>query len=150
MPDGQTATARDLSAWSGRTIIDRNGDEIGEIDFLYVDRDTERPEWAGVLNLRLLGMRPALVPLARASLRGDRVHIPNVTKEQVRNAPYVEPDASLSDADEALIAHYYRLSPRIWRRPVPPKPPEGPSRRPRRPAIGRPGPLREDQGGVVW
>lgn len=132
MADVQTATEGDLSHWSGRTLIDRNGEEIGEVDFLYVDRGTERPEWAGVLNLHLLGMRPALVPLARAWVRGHRVRVPNVTKQQVRNAPYVEPDAGLSDADEALLAGYYRLGPRVSRRPSAPKPPAGPRRRPRR------------------
>ncbi|MDQ3587194.1 MAG: PRC-barrel domain-containing protein [Actinomycetota bacterium] len=133
----QTATEGDLRDWSGRTLIDRNGEEIGEIDFLYVDRGTERPEWAGVLNLHLLGMRPALVPLARASVRGHRVRVPNVTKQQVRGAPYVEPDAGLSEADEALLAGYYRLSPRVSRRPMPPKPPAGPRRRPRPPGRSR-------------
>jgi len=135
MADAQTAAGPDLHDWSGRTLIDRNGEEIGEIDFLYVDRETERPEWAGVLNLHLLGMRPALVPLARASVRGRQVRVPNVTKEQVSRAPYVEPDAGLSDADEELLAAYYRLSPRVSRRPTPPKPPTGPRRRPRRPRV---------------
>jgi hypothetical protein len=120
----------DPSEWSGRTLVDRNGERIGEVDFLYVDRESARPEWAGVLNLHLLGMRPALVPLRRASGRGREVRVPNVTKEQVRAAPYVEPDVGLSDEDEALLAAHYRL--RV-RRPTPPKPPGGPRRRPRAP-----------------
>ena len=131
MPEVRDATP-DLDQWSGRTLIDRNGERIGEVDFLYVDRDTERPEWAGVLNLHLLGMRPALVPLRRASTRGRQVRVPNVTKEQVRNAPYVEPDLGLSDEDEELLADYYRL--RV-RRPTPPKPPSGRRRSPRPPAV---------------
>ncbi|MDQ3719944.1 MAG: PRC-barrel domain-containing protein [Actinomycetota bacterium] len=135
MAKAQTAAGPDLRDWSGRTLVDRAGEEIGEIDFLYVDRETERPEWAGVLNLHLLGMRPALVPLARASVRGSRVRVANVTKDQVRCAPYVEPDAGLSDADEELLADYYRLSPRMSRRPAPPMPPAGPRRRPRRPSV---------------
>lgn len=133
MTDAQTVPDGHLRDWSGRTLIDRNGEEIGEVDFLYVDRETERPEWAGVLNLHLFGTRPALVPLGRATGSGHRVRIGNVTKEQVRNAPYVEPGAGLLDADEALLVSYYRLRRGVSRRPVPPKPPEGPRRRPRRP-----------------
>jgi len=136
MANAQTAEGPDLRDWSGRTLVDRNGEEIGEVNFLYVDRDTQRPEWAGVLNLHLLGMRPALVPLARASVRGRRVRVPNVTKQQVSRAPHVEPDAELSDADAELLAGYYRLSPRVSRRPTPPKPPAAPRRRPRRPSAG--------------
>ena len=71
MPEVRSGFTPDLDEWSGRTLIDRNGERIGEVDFLYVDRDTDRPEWAGVLNLHLLGMRPALVPLRRASTRGQ-------------------------------------------------------------------------------
>ena len=88
-----------------------------------------------MLNLHLLGTRPALVPLRRASTRG-KVRVPNVTKEQVRNAPHVEPDLGLSDEDEELLATYYRL--RV-RRPTPPKPPAGPRRPPRPPGLPEPG-----------
>ncbi len=128
MAKEKTAAEGHLEDWSGRTLIDQNGEKIGEIGFLYVDRRTQRPEWAGVLNLRLLGMRPALVPLARASVHEDRVRVANVTRQQVRSSPYVEPDAGLSDADEALLAGHYRLRRRVTRRPAPPKPPAGPRR----------------------
>jgi hypothetical protein len=130
MPEVRSEPTPDPDDWSGRTLIDRNGERIGEVDFLYVDRSTDRPEWAGVLNMHLLGMRPALVPLRRASTRGRQVRVPNVTKEQVRNAPHVEPDLGLSDEDEELLASYYRL--RV-RRPTPPKPPTKPRRSPRPP-----------------
>ena len=125
------AKGADLAEWSGRTLIDRNGERIGEVDFLYVDSDSDRPEWAGVLNLHLLGMRPALVPLRRASVRGREVRLSNVTRAQVRSAPYVEPAQGLSEEDEALLLGHYRLLRGVPRRPTPPKPPTGPRRRPR-------------------
>jgi hypothetical protein len=133
MPEARSAIEDHLHEWSGRTLIDRNGERIGEVDFLYVDSDSGRPEWAGVLNLHLLGTRPALVPLKRATVRGREVRVANVTKELVRRAPHVEPDRGLSDEDEQLLAGYYRLRPRITRRPTPPRPPGGPRRRPRSP-----------------
>lgn len=132
MAEAREASDAQVTDWSGRTLVDRNGEEIGEVDFLYVDRETDRPEWAGVLNLHLLGMRPALVPLARASVLGQVVRIRNVTKEQVRNAPYVEPGAGLPDTEEARLVDYYRLRRGVSRRPAPPKPPAGPRRPPRR------------------
>ena len=133
MPEPRSAAGEKLHEWSGRTLVDRNGERIGEVDFLYVDHESGRPEWAGVLNLHLLGMRPALVPLRRAAVRGREVRVGNVTKEQVRRAPYVEPERGLSEEDEELLAGYYRLRPRVTRRPTPPRPPYGPRRRPRAP-----------------
>lgn len=134
MTSAHGATDAKLQEWSGRTLIDRNGEVIGDVDFLYVDRETERPEWAGVLNLHLLGTRPALVPLARASVRGGCVRVGNVTKEQVRNAPHVEPDVGLPDEEEALLVEYYRLGRGVRRPPRPPRSPRGPRARPRGPS----------------
>jgi hypothetical protein len=110
--------------WAGRTVVDRRGERIGEIDFLYVD-ESGRPEWAGVLNVHLLGMRPALVPLRRASVEGREVRLRH-TRDQVRSAPYVSPDQELSDEDEALLLRHYRLPRGVSRRPGPPRPPRSP------------------------
>ena len=130
MPDdGERPTPTSTTGRDGRSSTETANGSERSISCTST-RDTDRPEWAGVLNLHLLGMRPALVPLRRASTRGRQVRVPNVTKEQVRNAPHVEPDLGLSDEDEELLATYYRL--RV-RRPTPPKPPTGPRRRPPRP-----------------
>ena len=117
--------------WSGRTLVDRKGERIGEVDFVYVDDASGRPEWAGVLNLRLLGMRPALVPLRRASRHGHAVRLRNVTSDQVRSAPYVPPDRGMSEEDEELLMRHYRL-------PRRPRAPDGPRQRPRPPRVGGP------------
>ena len=121
----------DPAEWSGRTLVDRKGDRIGEVDFVYVDDASGRPEWAGVLNLRLLGMRPAIVPLRRASLQGEAIRLRNVTRSQVRSSPYVPPDRGMSDEDEELLMRHYRL-------PRRPRAPGGPRQRPRPPRVGAP------------
>lgn len=121
----------DPEEWSRRTLVDRKGERIGEVDFVYVDDYSGRPEWAGVLNLRLLGMRPALVPLRRASPHGDAVRLRNVTKEQVRSSPYVAPDRGMSDEDEELLMRHYRL-------PRRPRAPGGPRQPPRPPRVAGP------------
>jgi hypothetical protein len=119
----------DPEEWSRRTLVDRKGERIGEVDYVYVDDVSGLPKWAGVLNLRLIGMRPALVPLRRASLQGEAVRLRNVTKAQVRAAPYVPPDRGLSEEDEDLLLRHYRLPRGVKRRPAPPKPPRGPTLR---------------------
>ena len=54
--------------WEGRTLKDRNGDKIGKIDALYVDQETDKPEWA-LVNTGLFGTKSSFVPLAGASER---------------------------------------------------------------------------------
>ena len=95
--------------WRGRTLTDANGDKVGKIDDLYVDQHTDKPEWARV-NTGLFGSRSSFVPLAAASPKGEDVSVPNVTKDQVKNAPNVEPDAELSEGEEAQLFEHYGVS----------------------------------------
>src|SRR5688500_7280645 len=32
--------------WRGRTAVDREGDKLGTIEEIYLDAETQRPEWA--------------------------------------------------------------------------------------------------------
>ena len=56
--------------WQGRTLKDRNGDKIGTIDALYVDQETDKPEWA-LVNTGLFGSKASFVPLAGATPREE-------------------------------------------------------------------------------
>ena len=84
--------------WRDRTVIDRNGEKIGKIDELYLDHQTDKPEWASV-HTGLLGTKRSFVPLAGATPKGEDVQVP-VSKEQVKGAPGVEPDRELSEREE--------------------------------------------------
>ena len=95
--------------WCGCTLIDSDGDRIGEVDYLYVDEATGQPKWAGVLNSPLLGARAALVPLALAFADGEHIWVPSVTREQVRSAPNIEPDRELGEQDVARLSRHYGL-----------------------------------------
>jgi sporulation protein YlmC with PRC-barrel domain len=64
-----------VRSWQGRTMVDRDGDRIGEIDAIYVDDQTGEPEWA-LVNTRLFGSRSTFVPIAQATARGDQVQVP--------------------------------------------------------------------------
>jgi uncharacterized protein (TIGR02271 family) len=91
--------------WSGRTIVGSDGEKIGKIDDLYLDRHSDKPEWARV-HTGLLGTKRSFVPLAGARPQGEDVHVP-VSNDQVKDAPNVEPDGELSEQDEvALFEHY--------------------------------------------
>jgi sporulation protein YlmC with PRC-barrel domain len=34
--------------WNGRTVIGSDGEKIGKVDELYLDRESDQPEWARV------------------------------------------------------------------------------------------------------
>jgi hypothetical protein len=65
MPDLDT-----IGSWQGRTMVDRDGDRIGNIDAIYVDDQTGQPQWA-LVNTGLFGTRSTFVPIAQAAARGD-------------------------------------------------------------------------------
>jgi uncharacterized protein (TIGR02271 family) len=93
--------------WQGRTLKDRSGDKIGTIDALYVDQQTDKPEWA-LVNTGLFGSKSSFVPLAGASPQGDDV-VATVEAQQVKDAPKLSPDENLSEEQEAELFRHYGI-----------------------------------------
>lgn len=93
--------------WSGRTLKDRSGDKIGEIDAIYVDDQTDKPEWALVAT-GLFGGKATFVPLAGATPEGEDVLAP-VDKDQIKAAPKVDADQELSEQEEAELFRHYGI-----------------------------------------
>jgi len=94
-------------AWQGRTMVDPAGDKLGTIDAIYLDDETGQPEWATVAS-GLFSAKTAFVPLAQAQDTGDSVQVP-YDKQQVKNAPAMPVDGSLSQDDEAELYRHYGL-----------------------------------------
>lgn len=89
----------------GRTLVDQAGEKIGKIDELYRDDQGGQPEWATV-HTGLFCTKSHFVPLAGASPDGEDVRV-NVTKEQVKDAPSVDPDGQLSEQEESRLLEHY-------------------------------------------
>jgi hypothetical protein len=104
MPTPSIETVR---GWLGRVMIDRDGNRIGEITDLYLDNETGRPEWA-VVRTGLFGLRSTFAPLAEATEVGEQVQIRH-QRAQVKDAPNIEPDGQLSEAEEAGLYRHYGL-----------------------------------------
>ena len=102
MPDIDT-----VRTWQGRTLLDRDGDRIGTIDAIYLDDQTGQPEWA-LVNTGLFGTKSSFVPLAQASQSDDDVRVP-YDKQLVKDAPRVDPDQHLSEAEERQLWRHYGL-----------------------------------------
>jgi hypothetical protein len=102
MPDINT-----VRAWEGRTLVDRDGNPVGSINAIYLDDRTGQPEWA-LVNTGLFGTRYSFVPLTQAAEAGDNVQVP-YDKRLIKDAPRVERDRHLSEAEERQLWHHYGL-----------------------------------------
>lgn len=102
-----TPSIETVRGWRGRVMVDRDRDKIGEVVDIYLDNETERPEWA-VVRTGLFGLRSTFVPLAEAREVGDELQVPH-QRLQVKQAPNIEPDGQLSAAEEAELYRHYGL-----------------------------------------
>jgi len=93
--------------WRGREIVGSDGEKIGTLNEVYLDTDSDQPEWATV-STGMFGTKQSFVPLADAAPNGESVKVP-YTKDEVKDAPRIEPDGELSTEEEAaLYSHYGR------------------------------------------
>jgi uncharacterized protein (TIGR02271 family) len=91
----------------GRTLIDRDGDKIGDVDEVYEDQQGGQAEWALVAS-GLLKTKKTFVPLQGAEIDGENVRVP-VQKEQVKDAPGIEADGDLSEDEERRLFEHYGM-----------------------------------------
>ncbi|MDQ4488857.1 PRC and DUF2382 domain-containing protein [Sinomonas sp. ASV486] len=88
-------------------VLGQDGEKIGAIGELYIDDQTDQPSWVTV-KTGLFGMKESFVPLDGAMVRGEDLTVP-YTKDQVKDAPRVDPDGHLEPGEEdRLYDHYGR------------------------------------------
>ncbi|HKO39300.1 MAG TPA: PRC and DUF2382 domain-containing protein [Solirubrobacterales bacterium] len=91
--------------WRDRDVVGSDGEKIGTVDEVYLDTASGEPEWLSI-NTGLFGLKSSFAPIQGARPEGGAVHLA-YTKEQVKDAPGVEPDQELNDSEErALWSHY--------------------------------------------
>ncbi|GAB3546333.1 PRC and DUF2382 domain-containing protein [Arthrobacter tumbae] len=89
-------------------VVDQDGNKVGSAGQVYVDDHTGEPSWVTV-KTGLFGTSESFAPLQGASMDGDDVRIA-YTKDQVKDAPKVDPDQNLSEAEEEDLYRHYSLS----------------------------------------
>jgi uncharacterized protein (TIGR02271 family) len=95
----------DAYDWRDREVLGSDGEKIGTVDEVYLDTDDGDPKWLSV-NTGLFGMKSSFVPLQGADPDGETVRVA-YTKDQVKDAPNIAPDAELSvEEEQALWSHY--------------------------------------------
>ena len=100
-------TNTEVTDWRGLDMVDSSGSKIGRIEDIYLDAETDRPEWAFV-HTGLFGSRSSFVPIANASSDGRSVTVP-FEKSQVKDAPNAEADGQLSQDEEARLYRHYGM-----------------------------------------
>jgi uncharacterized protein (TIGR02271 family) len=100
-------TMTDAYTWQGRDLLGGDGEKIGTVKQIYEDVSTGKPEWA-LVSSGLFGTRSHFVPLAGAQPDGESVRVA-ATKDEVKNAPSIEGDEQLSEADERKLFEYYSV-----------------------------------------
>ncbi|KHL01960.1 YsnF/AvaK domain-containing protein [Sinomonas humi] len=90
----------------GGDVLGPDGEKIGGIGGFYVDDDTDQPNWVTV-KTGLFGTHESFVPLESATVQGQDLQVP-YTKDQVKDAPRVDPDGHLEPGEEERLYRHYR------------------------------------------
>jgi uncharacterized protein (TIGR02271 family) len=99
--------------WIDADVIDVDGDKIGSLDNIYMDRATGQPEWLAV-KTGLFGTKSTFVPIEGAGADGDDLRVP-YAKDLVKDAPNVdEDDGFLPPEEERRLYEHYQREYRPW------------------------------------
>jgi uncharacterized protein (TIGR02271 family) len=89
----------------GANVVGQDGDKIGTVQDIYLDHETNEPEWV-LVSSGMAGGRGNFVPLNDATMEGNEIRVP-YTKDKVNEAPSVDPDGQLSQQEERELYDYY-------------------------------------------
>jgi sporulation protein YlmC with PRC-barrel domain len=91
----------------GENLCDRDGDKLGSIEEIYLDAETNEPEWA-LIHTGLFGTKRTFVPIRDASEADGSLTVP-FEKSAVKDAPQIEANGQLSQQEEAELYRYYGM-----------------------------------------
>jgi uncharacterized protein (TIGR02271 family) len=101
-------TLQEIQEWRGLAAVDADGEKVGKIDEIYLDRGSDNPEWVTV-STGLFGSRTTFVPIEGAQATGGEVRLA-YRKDQIKDAPNVDADRALSDEEERRLYEHYGRS----------------------------------------
>jgi hypothetical protein len=70
-------THTDVLSWRGQTLIDANDDKIGKIEDIYLDADSNEPEWA-LVTTGMFGNKQSFVPIQDGTEGDGDIRVPVV------------------------------------------------------------------------
>jgi uncharacterized protein (TIGR02271 family) len=97
-----------VSDFTDRTVVDPTGDKVGTVFDVYLDRDTDQPEWLAV-STGMFGTKISFVPLHGVGFDDRGNVVVAYEKRLIKDAPRAEADGQLSAEEEReLYSHYGR------------------------------------------
>jgi uncharacterized protein (TIGR02271 family) len=93
--------------YRGQDLYDRDGGKIGSVEEIYLDAETDEPEWA-LVHTGLFGTKRTFVPLREATETGGNLTVP-YDKSTVKDAPQVEANGQLSQREEGELYRHYGM-----------------------------------------
>ncbi len=100
----ETTALEDLRSARGQPVYASDGAKIGEVEDIFLDDETGRPEWIG-LSTGFLGTKRAVVPVAGISRAEDGFRVP-YTEDQVKETPDIDSDEISRETEARLYAIY--------------------------------------------
>src|SRR5918911_3858664 len=97
-------TLEQLSGLRGAPVYDSADQKIGKVEEIFLDNDTDVPEWIG-LGTGVFGTKRVLVPVAGADVGSDAVRVP-YSKDIVKGTPDIDADEISQETEQQLYGHY--------------------------------------------
>jgi hypothetical protein len=93
--------------WTGHDLFDLDGNKIGTVEDVRGEADSREPSWL-VVETGFLGRKKIMVPAGGVRRSGRRLSVP-YTKERVKDAPEVDDEQPLTEAEKGKLCRYYGL-----------------------------------------
>jgi uncharacterized protein (TIGR02271 family) len=99
-------TLERILEFKGKPVLASEGDKIGSVEEIFLDEETQEPEWIG-LGTGFFGMKRVLVPVQGSTFESAAVRVP-YAKDKVKGAPDYD-DNRVSQETEQRLYEYYGL-----------------------------------------
>lgn len=99
-------TPNDTQQYIRRVAVDAEGNRIGKITKVYNDDQSGQPAWF-LVETGLFGTRQSFAPIRGSRSDNEQTVVLAVSKDQVKNAPSIDPDARISESEEEALRQYY-------------------------------------------
>ena len=102
-------TTTNWDQWRDTDLYDTHGDKVGTIRSVYLDDETDQPEWLGV-NTGMFGTNETFVPIEGVTFEGNRP-VTRYSRDEIKDAPNVDADRGhLSAEEEARLYQHFGRS----------------------------------------
>jgi uncharacterized protein (TIGR02271 family) len=97
-------TFESVAETRGLPVYASDGEKIGEVEEVFYDEQSNRPEWLGI-GTGFLGMKRVLIPVETAEFSSEGVRVP-YEKDHVKDAPDFDDDQVMSGEADELYRYY--------------------------------------------